>query len=317
MRLPRPFTQLPVLFDVAALQAEVALDYYALRSADARQVLLERNVESDVRAAELTDHLYRGGAVAQSDAEQAIAQLRSAQAQAADNQLRRAQLEHALATLVGESASTWRLPAMPLEADSVPPALDPGLPSTLLERRPDVAAAERRVAAANAGIGAARAAYFPLFSLGGALGLESRDSRTWMSAPSRLWSAGASGVLTVFDTGRHRAQSAAAHAQFDAAVADYRATVLRAYQEVEDELAALRQLAVACTRQADAVRATQLVLDTAEARYKGGAVTYLEVALAANAAHAARLAAADLQLRRLCAAIALIKALGGGWTPAA
>ena len=173
------------------------------------------------------------------------------------------------------------------------------------------------MAAANAGIGAARAAYFPLFSLGGTVGRESTSSSTWMTAPSRLWSAGAAAALTVFDAGRHRAQSAASHAAFDEAVADYRATVLRAYQEVEDELAALRQLSVEAVREDDAVRATEVVLQQAEARYKAGAVTYLEVVAAENASLAARLAADDIQLRRLAAGVALIKALGGGWTPEA
>ena len=297
------------------LQAEVAIDYFALRSADARQTLLDRTVVDYGRAAELTRNLYRGGAASVGDAEQANAQLHTAEAEAADNQLQRAQLEHALATLVGESASSWRLEAAALAAGATPPALDPGLPSTLLERRPDVAAAERRVAAANAGIGAARAAYFPLFSLGGAVGQESTSSSTWMNAPSRLWSAGASAALTVFDAGRHRAQSAAAHAAFDEAVADYRGTVLRSYQEVEDELAALRQLAIESAREDEAVRATRVVLEQAEARYKAGVVTYLEVVAAENAALGARLAAYDIQLRRLTASIALIKALGGGWTP--
>ena len=298
------------------LQAEVAIDYFALRSADARQGLLDRTVDDYGRAAGLTRNLYRGGAASLGDQEQAEAQLHTAEAEAADNQLQRAQLEHALATLVGESASTWRFEAASLPVAAAPPALDPGLPSTLLERRPDVAAAERRVAAANAGIGAARAAYFPLFSIGGTVGQESTSSSTWMNAPSRLWSAGASAALTVFDAGRHRAQSQAAHAAFDEAVADYRGTVLRAYQEVEDELAALRQLAIESAREEQAVRSTQIVLEQAEARYRAGVVTYLEVVATENAALGARLAAYDIQLRRLTASVALIKALGGGWTSA-
>ena len=299
------------------VQAEVAIDYFALRSADTRQALLERTVADYGRAAKLTRNLYEGGAAALGDAEQAEAQLRTAETESADNQLRRAQLEHALATLVGESASTFHMDPAPLAVGAAPPRTEPGLPSTLLERRPDVAAAERRVAAANANIGAARAAYFPMFSLGGAVGRESTSSSTWMTAPSRLWSAGASAAFTVFDAGRHRAQSTASHAAFDDAVASYRATVLRAYQEVEDELAALRQLALEAQREEQVVRATDGVLRQAQARYEAGAVTYLEVVSAEQAALVAKTAADDIQLRRLTAAVALIKALGGGWTPAA
>jgi NodT family efflux transporter outer membrane factor (OMF) lipoprotein len=197
-----------------------------------------------------------------------------------------------------------------------PPAIDPGLPSALLERRPDVAAAERRVAAANATIGVARAAYFPVFSLAAATGFDSTNSATWLNAPSRLWSVGPSGLLTVFDAGRHRAQTAQARAIYDEQVAGYRNTVLVAYQEVEDNLAALRQLQQETGSEAAAVTATAQALQQAQFRYKAGLVTYLEVATTETTALQAQLSNVTIQLRRMSASILLVKALGGGWRDA-
>jgi NodT family efflux transporter outer membrane factor (OMF) lipoprotein len=194
-----------------------------------------------------------------------------------------------------------------------PPNIDPGLPSKLLERRPDVSAAERRVASANAAIGVARAAYFPVFSLAAALGLESTATGNWIQAPSRFWSIGPQGVVTLFDAGLHRAQSAAARAAYDEQVANYRSSVLTAFQDVEDNLAALRRLERESVTEAAAVAATQGALDQANFRYKGGLVTYLEVVSSENAALTARLAAVDIQTRRMAASILLIKALGGDW----
>jgi NodT family efflux transporter outer membrane factor (OMF) lipoprotein len=191
--------------------------------------------------------------------------------------------------------------------------IEAGLPSALLERRPDVAAAERRVAAANAGIGVARAAYFPVFDLFGTAGSQSISTATWLAAPSRFWSLGPQAVLTLFDAGLHAAQSAAAHASYDEQVANYRNTVLTAYQDVEDNLAAIRQLQRESVSQAAAVKATQGALDQANLRYKGGIVTYLEVVSTQNAALAARLTAADIDIRRATAAVQLVKALGGDW----
>jgi len=293
--------------------AELASDYFTLRSEDTQQELLDRTVVDYASALELTQSLYDGGAAALSDLDQAKAQLESARTQAADMRLRRAQTEHAIAVLLGESASGFRLDAQPLKLDVLPPAIDPGLPSALLERRPDVAAAERRVASANAGIGVARAAYFPVFSLFGVAGFESTQVSNWISAPSRLWSIGPSAVLTVLDGGLHRAQSAAAHAAYDEQVADYRGAVLAAYQDVEDNLAALRQLQQESVSEAAAVTATAGVLEQAQFRYGAGIVTYLEVVSAENAALAARLSAADIQVRRMIASVQLVKALGGGW----
>jgi outer membrane protein, multidrug efflux system len=296
-----------------SLHAELATDYFSLRGLDAQQRLLERTVADYARALELTRNLYQGGAAALSDVQQAEAQLENARTQAQDTRLRRAQTEHAIAVLVGAQASGFHLDARPLEPELALPGVDPGLPSQLLERRPDVAAAERRVAAANAGIGVARAAYFPVFTLMGSAGFESTGNSNWLTAPSRFWSIGPQAVLTVFDAGLHAAQSAAAHAAYDEQVANYRNTVLMAYQDVEDNLAALRQLQLESVSQAAAVTATQGALDQANYRYKGGVVTYLEVVATENAALAARLAAVDIEVRRLSATVLLVRALGGDW----
>jgi NodT family efflux transporter outer membrane factor (OMF) lipoprotein len=296
-----------------ALHAELATDYYTLRAQDAEQVLLEKTVEDYATSLELTQRLYRGGAAAVADVDQAQAQLETARTQAADIALERAQTEHAIAVLIGENPSGFHLASNPLPTDTAPPAIDPGLPSTLLERRPDVAAAERRVAASNAQIGVARAAYFPVFSLAAAGGFDSTNASTWLNAPSRIWSVGPQGVLTVFDAGRHGAQAAQAHAQYDEQVADYRNAVLTAYQEVEDNLAALHRLEQESTSESAAVTATAKALQQAQYRYKAGLVTYLEVATTETTALEAQLSRVSILNRRMDASVLLVKALGGGW----
>lgn len=297
-----------------AIHAELAGDYFSLRSQDAQQQLLDQTAEDYTKALTLTQNLYNGGAAALTDVAQAQAQLQTARTQAADIRLQRAQSEHAIAVLLGQNPAAFHLDASPLPAAAVPPPIDPGLPSSLLERRPDVAAAERRTAAANAQIGVARAAYFPVFSLGAAAGFDSTSTSNWLSAPSRLWSVGpGAGLLTVFDAGRHRAQSAQARAAYDEQVANYRNTVLTAYQEVEDNLAALRQLQQESVSEAAAVKATAAALEQAQYRYKAGLVTYLEVATAENTSLQAQLANVSIQLRRLSASVLLVKALGGSW----
>lgn len=303
--------------DAAALDlsvhAELASDYFTLQGLDLQQRLLDRTVADYARALQLTENLYRGGAAAIADVQQAQAQLETARTQAEDTRLRRAQTEHAIAVLIGREASDFTLAPRAEGAELPVPEIAPGLPSELLERRPDVAAAERRVAAANAAIGVARAAYFPVFTLAGTAGQESTRTSNWMSAPSRLWSIGPQGLLTIFDAGAHAAQSAAAHAGYDEQVANYRGTVLAAYQDVEDNLAALRQLQRESVSQAAAVTATQGALAQANLRYKGGIVSYLEVVSTENAALAARLAAVDIGIRRTNATVLLVKALGGDW----
>lgn len=293
--------------------AELAADYFTLRSEDTQQELLDRTAADYSGALGLTQNLFNGGAAALSDLDQAKAQLQTALTQAADNRLRRAQTEHAIAVLLGESASTFHMDPRPLRLDAAPPPIVPGLPSALLERRPDIAAAERRVAAANAQIGVARAAYFPVFSLSALAGFESMKTSNLLTAPSRTWSVGPQGLLTVFDGGLHRAQSAQAHAAYDEQVADYRNAVLAAYQSVEDNIAALRELEQESVTEAAAVTATAGALEQAQFRYEGGIATYLEIVVAENAALSARLAAADIQLRRMVASVQLVRALGGGW----
>jgi outer membrane protein, multidrug efflux system len=299
-----------------SIHAELATDYFTLRSEDAQQVLLDRTVDDYAKSLRLTQNLYEGGGAALADVAQAQAQLESARTLAADIHLQRAQTEHAIAVLVGENPSAFHLEVNPLPDGLAPPDVDPGLPSALLERRPDVAAAERRVAAANAQIGVARAAYFPVFSFSAAAGFDSTSASNWLTAPSRLWSAGPSGLLTVFDAGRHRAQSAQAHAAYDEQVADYRNTVLGAYRDVEDNLAALRQLQQESATEAAAVTATAKALQQAQYRYKAGLVTYLEVATTENTALQAQLTAASIQQRRMNSCVLLVKALGGGWRSA-
>ncbi|HTB67803.1 MAG TPA: efflux transporter outer membrane subunit [Steroidobacteraceae bacterium] len=293
--------------------AELASDFFQLRSQDAQQELLDSTVVAYGQALELTQSLYDGGAGLLSDVDQAKAQLETARTQAADMRLNRAQSAHAIAVLLGESATTFTISPRPLPVATLPPPFDPGLPSALLERRPDVAAAERRVAAANSQIGVARAAYFPVFSLLGAIGFESTTAGSWITAPSRMWSIGPSAIVTALDGGLHRAQAAQAHAAYDEQVADYRNTVLTAYQEVEDNLSALHDLELESISESAAVVATAAVLEQAQYRYEGGETTYLEVVTAENAALAARLAAANIQLRRMTASVLLVKALGGGW----
>jgi NodT family efflux transporter outer membrane factor (OMF) lipoprotein len=296
-----------------SLHAELATTYFNLRGQDAQQLLLDRTVEDYTKSLQLTQNLFDGGGAALADVEQAKAQLQTARTQAAETRLQRAQSEHAIAVLVGENPSRFHLDPSPLQLDTAPPIPEPGLPSALLERRPDVAAAERRVAAANFNVGVARAAYFPQFSLAAAFGYDSTRASNWLDAPSRMWSAGPTGVLTVFDAGRHRAQSAQAHAMFDEQVADYRSTVLTAYREVEDNVAALRQLQEESVSQNAAVDATGKALQQSQYRYKAGLVTYLEVATNENANLQAQLSNVAIEIRRMSASVLLIKALGGGW----
>lgn len=295
-----------------ATHAELAMDYFSLRADDSVQALLDQTVDAYGKALQLTQNLHQGGAASAVDVDQAQTQLQTAKTQAAETQLRRAQLEHAIAVLIGVPPSQFSLKSAPLTA--IPQPINPGLPSRLLERRPDIAAAERRTAAANAEIGVARVAYFPEFSLAAVFGFESGQSSSWLTAPSRLWSLGPSALFTVFDGGRRAALSDQARAAYDEAVANYRQTVLNAYQDVEDNLAAQRQLEQESASQQIAVDASQRALTQATYRYKGGITTYLEVVSAQNAALQAQLSAANILARRMNADVLLIKALGGGWS---
>jgi NodT family efflux transporter outer membrane factor (OMF) lipoprotein len=300
-----------------SLHAELASDYFMLRGLDVEQDLLDHTVEDYARALGLEENLFHGGAAPISDVQQAQAQLETARTQAENTRLSRAQTEHAIAVLVGREASAFSIAPHTSEEAAPLPAIALGLPSQLVERRPDVAAAERRVAAANANIGVARAAFFPVIDLNAAAGFLALSKATLIGLPSRYWSIGPQGLLTVFDGGLHAAQSAQAHASYDEQVANYRGSVLTAFQDVEDNLAALRQLQLQSVSQAAAVTATHGALDQANLRYKGGIVTYLEVVTTENAYLAARLAAADIEIRRATATVQLVRALGGDWNPPA
>ena len=297
-----------------SLHAELALGYFQLRTLDAEAQLLNSTVEAFQRALELTRNRYQGGVASAVDVAQAETQLETTRAQATDVLIARAQDEHAIAILIGQPASTFAIPVSPWNSE--PPAIPPGLPSDLLERRPDIAAAERRVAAANAQIGVARAAYFPVFNISGSGGFESSSITTLLQGPAGFFSAGASAAVTAFDVGRRRAVSEQARAAYDQSVANYRETILTAFGEVEDNLAALRILEDEARIQAAAVAAAQRSLDLSTNRYKGGVVNYLEVITAQSAALADERAMVDILRRRMTASVSLIKALGGGWNVA-
>jgi NodT family efflux transporter outer membrane factor (OMF) lipoprotein len=299
-----------------SLRAQLAEDYFNLRAYDAEIALYDRTVESYREALKLTTDLFNGGAAALADVAQAQAQLDNALTQAADFKLQRAQAEHAIAVLVGESPSLFDLPASALPLDVVPPPIDIGLPSTLLERRPDVAEAERNVAAANAQIGVARAAYFPKLSLNAGGGVESTKTSNLLSTSSVFWSLGPQISAPIFEGGRLVAETARVKAVYEEQAADYRNTVLTAYQDVEDNLVALRRLQEESETDAAAVLATGVNLKQAQDRYFAGIVTYLEVSTAETAALQAQVQATTIQARRMSASILLIKALGGGWDEA-
>jgi len=296
-----------------SIRAELAISYFNLRSADAEQQLLDQTVRDYQQSLQLTQNLYNGGAVPLGDVAQAQAQLENAMTQAADVRLQRDQDAHAIAVLIGESPSAFKIGLNPLPLDFMPPPIDPGLPSALLERRPDVAEAERRVASANAGIGVARAAYFPQFTFNASAGFNSVQASNWLSAPSRFWSLGPQMTAPIFEGGRLVAQTERAKAQYEEQVADYRNTVLTAYQDVEDSLAALRQLEQEAATVTAAVQAAGVALQQANDRYRAGATTYLEVATTETTALQAQLAAENIEARRIQASVMLIKALGGGW----
>jgi NodT family efflux transporter outer membrane factor (OMF) lipoprotein len=292
-------------------QAAVAQNYLSLRISDVQRRVLEETVAAYQRTLELTQNRYAAGVAARVDVVQAEVQLKSTQAQLVDNGIDRALLEHAIATLVGEPASTFAIARTPLVAKL--PEIPVGVPSELLERRPDVAAAERSVAAANAQIGVAQAAFYPTLTLSAAGGFRSTSFADWLTAPSRFWSLGAVLAQTIFDGGLRRAVSDQAIAAYDGQVAAYRQTVLTGFQEVEDNLASLRLLEEEAGYQNDAARGAQLSVELTTNQYKAGIVSYLNVVAAQAIALNNERAAVSVQGRRLVASVALVKALGGGW----
>lgn len=293
------------------LHAELALDYFDLRGLDAQKQLLDSTVVAYEEALKLTQSRYKGGLASAVDVAQAQTQLESTRAQAEDVEVRRAADEHAIAVLIGRPPAELTLAAMPLKGP--PPAIPVGLPSDLLERRPDVAAAERRVEEANANIGVARAAYFPAIGLNATSGFESQAITTLLQGPSGFWSLAGAAAETIFEGGARRGASEQAKAQFDQSVDNYRQTVLNAFQETEDNLAALRVLEEEAKTEDAAVAASERSLSLSNSRYRGGVANYLEVITAQSAALADERAAVDISSRRMAASVLLIKALGGGW----
>jgi NodT family efflux transporter outer membrane factor (OMF) lipoprotein len=293
------------------VQAELAQNYFQLRTLDAQKQLLDTTVIAFRKFLELTKNRYASGVASRADVLQAETQLRTTQAQAIDVGVLRAQLEHAIALLVGKPASVFSIPIAPMTL--VPPEIPVGVPSELLERRPDIAGAERRVATANAQIGVAEAAYYPTVTLSASGGFQASSLSKWLAWPSRFWSVGPGISETVFDGGLRRAQTVAARAAYDATVASYRETVLIGFQEVEDNLAALRILQDEAQAQDEAVKAARQTVTVTTNQYKSGTVNYLNVIVAQAAALNNEIGSLNIVGRRMAASVLLVKALGGGW----
>jgi NodT family efflux transporter outer membrane factor (OMF) lipoprotein len=294
-----------------SLRSELATDYFEMRGLDTQQRLLDTTVEQFQQYLELTQTRYKGGVATDSDVALAQTQLDQTRAQAIDVGVARAQFQHAIATLIGVPASNFELPPSPL--DLALPQVPVGVPSQLLERRPDVAAAERRTDAANAQIGIAIAAYYPTINLSATGGFESAAPSTLIQGPSSLWSLGGSAVELLFDAGRRHALTEEAGDSYQQNVANYRETVLQAFQEVEDNLSGLRILGSESVAQQRAVDSAIRSLNISTTRYKGGVTTYLEVITAQTTQLTNQRTAADITTRQFAASVQLIKALGGGW----
>jgi NodT family efflux transporter outer membrane factor (OMF) lipoprotein len=295
-----------------SLHAELAYDYFELRSADAQKKLLDDTVKTYQDALQLTVNRFEGGATPKSDVAQAQTQLQTTMVQDTDVAEQRARFEHAIAVLIGKPPAEFSLPASPLNL--APPDVSAGLPSELLERRPDIAAAERRVAEANDQIGIARAAYFPTVLLSASAGFLGDSITNWFTWPSRFWAVGPSMAETLFDGGRRRATSTAARANYDATVANYRESALTAFQQVEDNLAALRILGQEAQQQKEATASAEESLQIFNNRYIGGRDPYLQVLTAQTIALQNERNDVDILRRRMDASVLLVKALGGGWT---
>ncbi len=296
-------------------QTTLAQSYFQLRVVDLDLGLLERSTDAYERALEVTQNRYQAGVAARSDVTQAQTQLETARAQLLDLGIQRATLEHAIAVLVGKPPAAVSIP----RTDQIPavPDIPLSLPSELLERRPDVAAAERRVAAANAQIGVAKAAYFPTLTLTGSGGYQSTTFSRLFELPNRFWSVGPSLAETLFDAGARKYQEAEAIAVYDQDVASYRQTVLTAFQDVEDNLVSLKVLAQEALAERAAADAAAETLRIIENQYKAGTVDYLNVVSAQNASLSAERAFRDITNRSLTASVGLLKALGGGWNTGA
>jgi multidrug efflux system outer membrane protein len=294
-----------------SIQAEVAVDYFSLRALDSGLAVLRSNVQVFSKSFELTLNLRKGGVATDLEVAQAQTILETTQAQLPAVALQRARLEHALAVLVGQTSSTFRVAERALS--TAPPVIPPGLPSELLERRPDISAAERRMAAANANIGVAEAAFFPSIQLQGLGGFESINASSLFNWSSRLWAVGPSLTLPLFQGGRLRAGLRLAKATYEEIIANYRQIVLTAFADVEDNLAAQTLLASQYETQGRALLAARKQLEVANNRYRDGLITYLEVATAETTALNVEFAAVQLRGQQIVASVTLVKALGGGW----
>jgi NodT family efflux transporter outer membrane factor (OMF) lipoprotein len=294
-----------------SLRSELAFDYFEMRGLDTQKQLLDDTVAADADYLQLTERRFKGGVVTDVDVAQAQTQLESVRAQDIDVGVARAQFEHAIATLIGVTPSSFSLPFMPLTLALT--QIPTGVPSQLLERRPDIAGAERRTDAANAQIGIAISAYYPNVTLNGTGGFASANAGTWIQGPSALWSLGGSAIELLFDAGRRHALTDQAREAYDGQTALYRQSVLNAFQEVEDNLAALRILSDEATTQDAAVNASIRSLNLSTSRYKGGVTTYLEVLIAQTTQLTNQRTQADITTRQFAASVQLIKALGGGW----
>jgi NodT family efflux transporter outer membrane factor (OMF) lipoprotein len=286
-----------------------------LRSLDRDSAILDDTVKAYARALSLTQQRHDAGIAPGLDVSQAQTQLNAAGSQAAQTLAARALMEHAIAALIGVSASTFSIE--PKIVALTLPQVPSGVPTTLLQRRPDIAAAQRRMIAANANIGVARAAYFPSLTLGAQGGFQSTGFSNWLSAPSSFWAIGPNALLSVFDGGLRRAQVAQARAEFDASAANYRGTVVTAFQQVEDSLSTLNYYHDAAVEEKAAVDAAQRTLDLSMALYKQGATDYLTVVTSQTALLQTQLEAQNLDTLQLSASVNLILALGGGWEDSA
>jgi NodT family efflux transporter outer membrane factor (OMF) lipoprotein len=297
-----------------SLHAELAMDYFGLRWGAAQTRLLEGTVKAYQEAVQLTNDRFEGGAAPQSDVAQAKTQLDQARVQLTDIEVRRTQYEHAIAVLVGKPPAELTLSPLPLNQDSqVMPDIPGVMPAALLERRPDIAGDERRMASANEQIGIAQAAFYPTLSLSGIAGFQGASAANWFNWPSRFWAVGPALSQTLFDAGRRRATKNITVAQYDATVANYRQTVLTAFQQVEDNLAALRVLENEAQQRREATGSAEESLDLFRTRYEGGVDTYLQVVTWQTAALNDQRNDIDILQRRLDVSVLLIKALGGGW----
>ncbi len=292
-------------------QAEVAVDYFEIRAQDAQKQLLDETVKAYQDSVDLARELAQAGIYSDEDLVQAETQLETAQAQDTDLGILRAQYEHAIAVLTGKPPAEFSLAVKPL--DVKPPAIPAAIPSQLLERRPDIAAAERSMAQQNAQVGVAKAAYYPNVTLSPSAGFESTSITTWLTWPSRFFSVGPTLAQTLFDGGARRGALQQAQATYDQTVATYRQTVLTAFQQVEDNLAALRILSQEVQQQDTAVKSSQRYLSLADQRYKVGIDPYLNVITAQTTLLANQRTALNLRMQQMTASVQLIEALGGGW----